>query len=253
MKCAADKAYAEARKDALGSEYATVGFEFIDAMVSRELIRQFGWGKTRLQRMYDSESEYVTSWVERYATTGGYKKTRRGAERLDADDCVRETLQTTIYALDREMKRIGFSYELEHTTADDFRVGWQSHEKSRATARMVWYADIGGDQMRVYLLALLMYLHDYYGFGAARLTRLYTPVSDALEWYVRRFFCGTRAADNDIKKRLDEAQAELKKHGVEFVNIPARPAEPCIGTAKPGKKAELPEDMEMLSWRNLRK
>lgn len=253
MKCAADKAYTEARKDALGSEYATLYFEFIDAMVSLELIRQHGWGKKRLQRMYDSESDYVTSWVERYATTGGYKKTRRGAERLDEGDCMRDTLQTTIYALDRELERIGFRYELEHTTANDFHVGWQSHEKRRATARMVWYADIGGDQSQVYVLALLMYLHEYYGFGAARLTRLFMPVSDALEWYVHRFLRGTRTADNDIKARLDAAQEELKKHGIEFVSVPAAPAEPHMRVAKPEKKAEIPQDMELLSWQNLRK
>lgn len=252
MKCAAQKACIEKAESVLGTDYGTVYLEYIDVAVSLEMIRQHGWGRVRLQRMYDGERQYVSDWCERYATDGGVKRTRRGTEKMDAADCITETLATTQYMVDKALAEIGFEYELAHTRADDYKVGYRLRDQKRAVTRMCWYATAGGDAARLYATILMLYLHDEYGFGAVRLKRIWEPLLEAMEWYVVRFLRGTVAADQEIRRRLDEGHAEIERHGIELVNIPSEDRVEI----RPKREAEAVKssaELPGLSWEELRR
>lgn len=254
MKCAANEAYIAKKEERLTTEYGTAYLEYIDVTVSLEMIRQHGWGRKRLQRMYDSERQYVSDWAERYATDSGIKRTRRGIEKLTEAECVAETLATTQYMVDKKLAEIGFEYELAHTRAEDYKIGYRLRDQRRAVARMAWYAQAGGDAARLYATILMLYLHDEYGFGAVRLKRIWEPLLSAMEWYVVRFLRGTTSADEEIRKRLDDGHAEIERHGIELVTIPSedrveiRPKKD-VPTEAVAQSAELAE----LSWEALRR
>lgn len=98
-----------------------------------------------------------------------------------------------------------------------------------------------------------MYLHDNAGFGKVRLRRLYEPVAEDLRWYTQKFFAGTDACDAEIKKRIDDAHAEIESCGVELVQVAATGAMEVRKKEAAEKPQEnVPEWAERLSWDNLK-
>lgn len=247
MKCLAEQALRGKREHDCGAEYGLVCLEFIDVSVSRQMMRQHGWRRVRLQRMYDEERHYLSDYIGRYAADGGVVKDRhKGFRSLTEGEILSNAIEVAQEKIDRELADIGFVYDPDDLVPEGFRNTWRRKDLAKSATRMMWYAQYGGRAARLYFTCLLMYLHDNAGFGKVRLRRLYEPVAADLQWYTQKFFVGTDACDAEIKKRIDDAHKEIEACGVELVQVAASGA--VMVRKKETKTAVPPPGIEHLTW-----
>jgi hypothetical protein len=251
MKCLAEEALRGKREHDRGAEYGLVCLEFIDVSVSRQMMRQHGWRRVRLQRMYDEERHYLSDYIGRYAADGGVVKDRhKGFRSLTEGEIMSNAIEATQEKIDRELEAIGFVYDPDELVPKGSRNTWRRKDLAKSAKRMMWYAQYGGRAARLYLTCLLMYLHDNCGFGKDRLRRLYDPVAADLRWYTQKFFVGTDACDAEIKKRIDDAHAEIESCGVELVQVTATGAME-VRKKEAEKPVEIPPELAGLDWETL--
>ena len=253
MKCLAEQALRGKREHDRGAEYGLVCLEFIDTSVSRQMMRQHGWRRGRLQRMYDDERHYLSDYIEKYAADGGSVKDRhKGYRTLTEGEILLNAIEVTQHVIDRELAAIGFVYDPDELVPEGFRNTWRRKDLAKSAKRMMWYAQYGGRAARLYLTCLLKYLHDSESakFGKERLRRLYEPVAADLRWYVQKFFVGTDVCDAEIKKRIDDARAEIEACGVELVQVAATGAME-VRKKEAEKPVEIPPELAGLDWETL--
>ena len=246
MKCKAAEVLHDKREQACGAEYGLIFLEFIDCMVSAQMIR-IGWRRKRLQWLYDTERHFLSDYISRYVADRGYvKDEHRGRREMTEGELLSEGIETTQERVDKELAAIGFTYDPAALVPEGWKTGWKRREQSKAAVRMAWYASNGGRAARLYLTSLLQMMHDERGFGAERLGKLFDPVAAEVRWYVEKFFLGTEAGDREIKKKIDAVHERIAQCGVELVQIPASDA--VSVRKKETKTAVPPPGLEHLTW-----
>lgn len=233
------------REQAHRDMHSILFFEFIDCMVSLQMIAQHGWSKKRLKRMYDSERPHVAEWMYRYSADGGKVKGHRGYRDISAEQLALQNMDTVQEQIDKHLADFGFTYDPDLLVPPKFRSGWKKYEQSEAAWRMMWYTTGGSQASRLYFTCLLVYLHDECGFGAERLRKIFDPVVQEIRWYVGKLFTGTVTDDLALKQRIDEAHKEIEKRGIELEQI--KVAE-VVGVRKESKPEEIPAGLENLAW-----
>ena len=245
MKCKAAEVLHDKQEQACGAEYGLIFLEFIDCMISDQMIR-IGWRRKRLQWLYDTERHFLSDYISRYvADKGQVKDKHQGYRAMTEAELLSNALETTQDKVDRELAAIGFTYDPAELVPQKYRTGWKYRERARASVRMMWYAQNGGRAARLYLTSLLQMMHDERGFGAERLGKLFDPVAVEVRWYVEKFFLGTDAADLEIKKKIDAVHKKLEGFGLEMVQVPASDA---VSVRKKEAKTAVPPELETLTW-----
>lgn len=245
MKCKAAEVLHDKQEQACGAEYGLIFLEFIDCMVSDQMIR-IGWRRKRLQWLYDTERHFLSDYISRYiADKGQVKDKHQGYRAMTEAELLSNALETTQDKVDRELAAIGFTYDPNALVPQKYRTGWRRREQGKAAVRMAWYAQNGGRAARLYLTSLLEMIHDERGFGAERLGKLFDPVAAEVRWYVEKFFLGTDAADLEIKKKIDAVHKKLEGFGLEMVQVPASDA---VSVRKKETKTAVPPGLENLAW-----
>ena len=247
MKCKAAEVLHDKREQACGAEYGLIFLEFIDCMISDQMMAQHKWRGKRLQWLYDTERHFLSDYISRYVADKGYvKDEHRGRREMTEGELLSDALETTQEQIDKELRAIGFTYDPAELVPQKYRTGWKYRERAKASVRMAWYAQNGGRAAQLYLTSLLKMIHDEKGFGAGRLDKLFDPVAAEIRWYVEKFFLGTEAGDREIKKKIDAVHERIAKCGVELVQIPASDA--VMVRKKETKTAVPPPGLEHLTW-----
>lgn len=141
MKCLAEQALRGKRERDRGAEYGLVCLEFIDVSVSRQMMRQHGWRRMRLQQMYDDERHYLSDYIERYAADGGSVKDRhKGFRTLTEGEILLNAIEVTQEKIDQELAAIGFVYDPDDLVPEGFRNTWKRKDLAKSATRMMWYA-----------------------------------------------------------------------------------------------------------------
>lgn len=247
MKCKAAEVLHDRREQACGAEYGLIFLEFIDCMVSEQMMVQYGWRQKRLQWLYDTERHFISDYIGRYAADGGrVKDAHQGYRDKTGEELMTEAVETAQERVDRELAAIGFGYDPAELVPSGWKNGWKRQSQSKAALRMMWYATNGGRAARMYLSSLMQMLHDDKGFGAVRLRRIFDPVAAEIRWYVEKFFVGTDACDLEIKKRIEGVHERLEECGLELVQVPASDA--VRVRKKEAETAVPPPGLEHLTW-----
>lgn len=247
MKCKAAEVLHDKQEQACGAEYGLIFLEFIDCMISDQMMAQHKWRGKRLQWLYDTERHFLSDYISRYvADKGQVKDKHQGYRAMTEAELLSNALETTQDKVDRELAAIGFTYDPNALVPQKYRTGWRRREQGKAAVRMAWYAQNGGRAARLYLTSLLEVIHDERGFGAERLGKLFDPVAAEVRWYVEKFFLGTDAADLEIKKKIDAVHKKLEGFGLEMVQVPASDA---VSVRKKETKTVVPPPgLEKLTW-----
>lgn len=247
MKCKAAEVLHDKQEQACGAEYGLIFLEFIDCMISDQMMAQHKWRGKRLQWLYDTERHFLSDYISRYvADKGQVKDKHQGYRAMTEAELLSNALETTQDKVDRELAAIGFTYDPNALVPQKYRTGWRRREQGKAAVRMAWYAQNGGRAARLYLTSLLEMIHDERGFGAERLGKLFDPVAAEVRWYIEKFFLGTESGDREIKKKIDAVHERIAECGVELVQIPASDA--VVVRKKETKTAVPPPGLEHLTW-----
>lgn len=251
MRCKAAEVLHDKREQACGAEYGLIFLEFIDCMISDQVIMQHKWRRKRLQWLYDTERHFLSDYISRYVADKGYvKDEHRGRREMTEGELLSDALETTQEKVDGELKAIGFTYDPAALIPKQYRTGWKRRDQSKAAVRMAWYASNGGRAARLYLTSLMQMIHEEKGFGAERLRKLFDPVAGEIRWFVEKFFLGTDAGDAEIKKKIDAVHKKLQEYGLELVQVPA--FEAVAIRMKENKPKEIPAGLEGLAWDKLK-
>ena len=251
MKCKAAEVLHDRREQACGADYGFIFLDFIDCMVSEQMMVQYGWRQKRLQWLYDTERHFISDYIGRYAADGGrVKDAHQGYRDKTGEELMTEAVETAQERVDRELSAIGFDYDPAELVPSGWKNGWKRQSQSKAALRMAWYATNGGRAARMYLTSLMQMFHDDKGFGAVRLRRIFEPVAAEIRWYLEKFFVGTDACDLEIKRRIEGVHKRLEEYGLEMVQVPASDA--VRVRKKEAKPEAMPEGMAELAWDKLK-
>lgn len=247
MKCKAAEVLHDKREQACGAEYGLIFLEFIDCMMSDQIMDQHKWRRKRLQWFYDRERHFLSDYIARYVADKGHVKDQhRGYRPMTEGELLSEGIETTQERVDKELASFGFTYDPAVLVPSGWKAGWKRREQSKAAVRMAWYAQNGGRAARLYLTSQIKMLHDERGFGAERAGKLFDPVAAEIRWFLEKFFAGTDAADLEIKKKIDAVHKKLEGFGLEMVQVPASDA--VSVREKETKTAVPPPGLEHLTW-----
>lgn len=226
MRClAAEVAYSQ-KERRLMTEYGMWMLEWCDTVVGVALIREYGFGLTRLQRFFDESRGGITEMVERYTPEYMAENGKRGWHKADASARLTDGINTMLSVIERELRTLGFAdWRLESIEAAD-KFDEQRHYRNRQAmelthaARKAWYEINGRRAIRIYFGAILLYMHDEHGYGAKRLGKLYAETAPLIREYIERFLLSDIRADKEMQCELAAMHEILTDKGIELVEMP---------------------------------
>lgn len=224
MKCAArDMIYAQ-KESAVSYEYEMWTLEWIDTVFGIALGKLFGFRLKRLQKFYDGSRNGLSDDVGRYTTDSMRIKGRAGWKSATESERLDDGIDTTMIVMERDLAGFGIGSELldaldpPDPLADAVFIPY--NRRAVHGARSAWYEANGKRAIRLYTAYTLLYFHDEYGFGSARLKKVLLEVTPDIRYYVSTFLESRMERDNEIRAEFIRKQGELAKFGVEFVELP---------------------------------
>lgn len=246
MKCKAAEILRGRQEQAHTNLYSLLYFEFIDCMVSVQMIDQHRWAKVRLQRMYDNERRHLSEWLERYSSEGGrVKDAHRGYRDLTESELAEQNIDFVQEQIDSHLASFGFEYASDALTPRlSLRKG-RAAGKAESARRMMWYCTGGSRASRLYVTSLMVYLHDECGFGAERIRKIFEPVSAEMRWYIEKLFRTTETDDRELKRRIDDAHKRIEERGLVLEQVTVGDV---VCAKNPEQPKEIPAGLESLAW-----
>ena len=222
MKCLSKQAHWANRENALMTEYGMWMLEYIDSLLGVLLIRSHGFGMRRLLALFNDGRRDLMETVAHYTPDKMLVRDKwRGWMRADESGLLTDGIETSLFVMTRELREIGFCdpefARLEIT--DRFGETWHIKAETAAhSARLAWWRVNGERAIKIYLAAMMLYLHDTHGFGAVRLGRLYDSAISAIVRYIENFLLARRTVDRRMMdEELAGLHAELEAHGIVLV------------------------------------
>lgn len=219
MNCLAKESKTSAQLDKARREYGLFLLEYIDACFGEVLVNDFGFKKIRLQRFYDDERSSLMDTVSRYSADNmRVHDRRRGERQADRNELMCDAIITAQIRMDRELKDIGFVYNIQRLIRAVPPEGY-IRDKNRLALRLDWLTRFGLPAARAYITSALGYFHREYGFGAMRLMRLYRPVEDGVERFKELFLKSELKYDDILRRDLVAKQAVIEGAGIELIEL----------------------------------
>lgn len=221
MKCLSKQVDWARRENALMMEYGMWMLEYIDCQLGVQLIREHGFGLKRLQAFFNDGRRDLMETVARYTPDKMQVRTKKGWRAADAAGLLTDGLETAIFVMCRQLRELGFCDPdfASLTVEDRFAETWHTTaEEAAHSARLAWYRQNGERAIRLYMAAMMLYLHDTHGYGAVRLSRLYQAAAPEIVRYVERFLLSRRSVDRRMMdEELTALQSELEAHGITLI------------------------------------
>lgn len=170
MKCPARDIMFEQKSRYLGDKWGGEVLEFLDASSGAIFRHKDGWGKKRLQKMYDKTKDIMSGVFVKYLamdTTEEFDK-----EKALAEDSIHDTAETAVYAMARELRYCGFDYFAESERLKyhhKFYDTWHPQNERDMYALKANWMERTQLVVDVYMLTALTYAREECGYGAARL------------------------------------------------------------------------------------
>lgn len=219
MNCLARETKTAAQLDKARREYGLFLLEYIDACFGEGLVNDFGFRKIRLQRFYDAERSSLMDTVSRYSADNmRVHDRRRGERQADSNELMCDAIITAQLSMDRELKDIGFVYNIQRLIRAVPPEGY-IRDKNRLALRLDWLSRYGLPTARAYITSALGYFHREYGFGAMRLMKLYRPVEDGVERFKELFLKSELKYDDILRRELVAKQAVIEGAGIELIEL----------------------------------
>lgn len=219
MNCLARETKTAAQLDKARREYGLFLLEYIDACFGEGLVNDFGFRKIRLQQFYDAERSSLMDTVSRYSADNmRVHDRRRGERQADSNELMCDAIITAQLSMDRELKDIGFSYNVQRLIRAVPPEGY-IRDKNRLALRLDWLSRYGLPAARAYITSALLYFHTQYGWGEVRLMRLYKPVEDGVERFKELFLKSEQKYDDILRRELVAKQAVIEKAGIELIEL----------------------------------
>lgn len=216
MKCAVKYTRAKIARDQTAAEFVAC----LDAVGGIALRRGFGWGRDRLQQMYDCTQRALSDVMVKCMAADTTEEIRVD---YDDGDGLRDTAETAVWDMRGDLMLCGFDY-----FAESSRMKWRDpYEgqyilpslRSLHDSRIVWCKNVEFIT-NVYIINVLMYARTEHGFGRDRLTTLHNMIrgryNDYVETWLRCTPYDDKLCREFIKTRMDELEtaglvtAELK-------------------------------------------
>lgn len=206
MKCAAKYTRAKNARDTTAAEFVAC----LDAVTGTAL-RKFGFGRDRLQDMYDRTQRALSDVMIKCMAADTTE-----AIRIDCDDGdgLRDTAETAIWDMRGDLMLCGFDY-----FAESARMKWRDPYEGRYIpqsirslhdSRIVWCENVE-HIANVYILNVLVYAHTERGFGRARLTTLHDMIRGGYNEYIETWLRCTprdeKMCADFIKQRMDALES----------------------------------------------
>lgn len=224
MKCAAgDMIYAQ-KESAVSYEYGMWMLEWVDTVFGIALGELFGFRMKRLQKFYDGSRNGLSDDVGRYTTDNMRIKRRSGWKSATETERLDDGIDTTMIVMERDLAGFGIDSELldaldpPDPLADAVFIPY--NRRAIHGARSAWYEANGRRAVRLYTAYTLLYFHDEYGFGSARLKKILLAITPEIRYYVNTFLKSRMERDNEIRAEFTRKQARLAEFGIEFVELP---------------------------------
>lgn len=224
MKCAAGDMIYSQKESAVSREYGMWMLEWIDTVAGIGLAELFGFRAKRLQRFYDGSRDGLCDDVGRYTTDSMRIKNRSGWKSATETERLDDGIDTTMLVMERDLAAMGIGAESLNQLApsDPLADATFISYKRRAIhgVRSAWYEVNGKRAVRLYTAYTLLYLHNEYGFGEARLKKALDAIVPEVRRYVVAFLESRDERDNEIKAEFLRKQKRLAEFGVAFVELP---------------------------------
>ena len=170
MKCPAREIMFRQKSRYLGDKWGGEVLEFLDASAGVVFHKKDKWGKKRLQKMYDKTKDIMSGVFVKYLAMDTTKEFDK--DKALEEGNIRDTAETAVYAMARELRYCGFDYFKETERLryhHKFYDTW--HPKSERDMYAVKANWMERTQLvvDVYTLTVLLYAREECGYGAGRL------------------------------------------------------------------------------------
>lgn len=213
MKCNINRARAKAERDDVAAMFVSC----LDAVCGTAL-RKFGWGRGRLQRMYDTTQRSLSDVMVTCTAADTTAELN-----IDYDDqaALQDTAETALWYMSRELKGCGYDFFSEDSGIvwrDPYVNKWLSPViKKTHAARLDWCRNVEF-MAKVYILNVLVYARRE-GFGAERLSKLHAMIRSGYNEFVETWLCCYSDSDAACLKFVRDKLAALESLGLELIDL----------------------------------
>ena len=223
MKCLAAQAAYQRKEKQLTTEYGMWLLEWCDTVFGVVLAKEYGFGQTRLQRLYDNNRTRIVKEVSDNIPDRMFVDDGKGRRRADENARLNDGVDNADYRAQQQLKLSGLKdWQFEEIEPEDKFGQIQHHKRNEIlshAARKAWYEMNGKRAIRVYVAHNLLYMRDEYKYGVERLNRLYELVAPYIKHYLERFLLGDIREDDKMRKELDEMHEKLVNRGIELEEV----------------------------------
>lgn len=215
MKCPAREIMFQQKSRYLGDKWGGEVLEFLDASCGTMFHEKDGWGKIRLQRMYDRTKDIMSGVFVKYLamdTTREFDK-----EKALESDTINDTAETAVFAMARELKYCGFDYFAERERMKyrhKFNDLWHpKNERDMYAVKAAWM-DRTQLVVDVYVLTVLIFAREHCYYGAERLRERHKLLVRDFHAFLDYFLDPKRSSALMARKMVQERQRVLEDLGI---------------------------------------
>lgn len=215
MKCPAREIMFEKKSRYLGDKWGGEVLEFLDASCGSIFHKKDGWGKKRLQRMYDRTKEIMSGVFVKYLAMDTTREFDR--EKALEEDRINDTAETAVFAMARELKYCGFDYFAERDRLKyrhKFNDLWHPKDERDMYAVKAGWMDRTQLVVDVYMLTVLIYAREECYYGAERLRDRYERLIRDFHSFLDVFLDPNRNSAIKAHQMSAERQRVLEDLGI---------------------------------------
>ena len=186
--------------------------------VSGDAFRQLGWGRKRLQDMFNATEETLFEVIERSAaadTTGDYS--------IDCDNqrMLLDASVTALWSMRRTLMECGYDFFKEDERlmwSDPYDTKWLPPSLASVHAARLGWCKNTEYMTRPYILTVLLHARSK-GYGAERLGTLHKLIRTKFNEFVQAWLLCTVDADKRCEDTIQKKLEELEAIGVKTMQL----------------------------------
>lgn len=213
MKCKIVHARSRNEKNEIAKQFVAC----LDAVCGTAL-RQFGWGRERLQQMYDITQRNLSDVM--ITSTAADTTKEIDVDYDDAEGLI-DTAETALWVMKRELQVCGYDFFKEDSALmwqDPYRSKWMPPRmKDIHAARLQWCTNTEF-MTKVFIINVLVYARSK-GFGAERLSKLHGMIRAGYNRFVERWLLCVTDSDVIALKEVTAQLNELNRLGLELIDL----------------------------------
>lgn len=234
MKCNGELILYQNRLTEAYHEVGASFLSFLDMSTGCIVYDTHGHAKKRLQRLFNTAKDDLYDLMERMS---------------GINDTVEDNAENALYKMVRELRYCGFDFWAEsekHAYKDPFEKTWHSQKIIQQHTSRAAFVQAMAMPTQTYYASILMYVRDYCGFGAKRLSELYALFMEDYNRFIAQYLRCTQSGNEEMLRMIAVRQERIVKLGLELIDIDVK------NGGKPKPETSGVNNMSEYSWDKLK-